>query len=54
MPWVLLLSAGIALLAHNTTSDVVLGSVVALCGLPGRVTAAQRYRPEPHQDTGLS
>ena len=47
VPWVGLLLAGIVfLLVSDSTLDVVVGSVMALCGLAGWGTTAKRYRAE--------
>ena len=47
VPWVgLLLAGNVFLLVSDSTLDVAIGSVMALCGLAGWVTTAKHYRGE--------
>jgi ABC-type xylose transport system permease subunit len=51
VPWMVLLLAGIVfVLVSRSTLDVVVGSVMALCGLVGWVMTAKRYRGERQEN----
>ena len=48
LPWVVLLLAGLVyLLVSSSAVEIVIGAVMALCGLAGWVATAKRTRGAP-------